>query len=98
MVVLRHVRQLRHAVRGDHVRDCAGAALPGGRSDAARLQGRTVSDSSWDTLAERLKARLGLKHDPIAVAFDEHPPAAVAAHRGSSPPAMDSGRTGTVPA
>jgi uncharacterized protein (DUF169 family) len=57
-----------------------------------------VRDSSWTALAERLKAALALKHEPIAIAFGAGPPPGVAAYRGAQPSASASGRTGSIPA
>jgi uncharacterized protein (DUF169 family) len=57
-----------------------------------------VSESSPIALAERLKAVLGLEHEPIAIAFGSDPLPDVTAYAGAAPSAGASGRTGVVPA
>jgi uncharacterized protein (DUF169 family) len=55
-------------------------------------------ETSWRTLAARLKAALGLAHEPVALAFSMEPPPGVAAYRSAAPAPTWSGRTGAVPA
>jgi uncharacterized protein (DUF169 family) len=56
------------------------------------------SETSWSTLAARLKAALGLEHEPIALAFSAEPPPRLASYRAAPPEPSASGRAGSVPA